>query len=84
LTPENHCLDVAQRFDSLTKQGRLRLSYLRAEKQDSHNVICVANQVDEPCATDGILLTLRPSLDPDRFLLSLTEWAKFQTGPLSI
>ncbi len=82
-TPERRCKEVSQRFDSLNRQGLLRLSYMTTGRKNGQNIICVAREQGAPCMSEGMLFTLRPGRDPGRTLKDLMDWAKLQTGPLN-
>ncbi len=82
-TPERRCQEVSQRFDTLNSQGLLRQAFLTTGRKNGQNIICVAAEKGAPCISNGILFTLRPGSDPNKTLKDLTNWAKFQTGPLS-
>jgi Circadian oscillating protein COP23 len=82
-TPERRCQEVSQRFDSLSRQGLLRQAFLTTGRKNGQNIICVSPSEGSACMDNGILFTLRPESNPARTLRDLTEWAKYQTGPLS-
>jgi hypothetical protein len=66
--PATRCRQVSERFQSFHQQGRLRYITSGRSRETNSNIICVADRKDGPCATDGLLFTLRPGRSPSETL----------------
>jgi hypothetical protein len=67
--PELHrCQGVAERLQNLYDQN---LRFLTTGRYNRTSIICAARQLNEACDTNGLVLVLRPNLNPQQALIRL-------------
>ena len=77
-TPQKRCNEVTRRFQNFSDQGNLK--YITTGKINQYNVICVSGQKPSPgsnisCSSEGLLITLEPTDDPDQVMTQLFQEA---------
>lgn len=71
-TPRQRCEEISERFQRFYDNGTL--NFLKAGRQGSQNVLCVASQEYGPCLHNGILVTLKPDANPHDTLQRLLDY----------
>ncbi|MGK7899857.1 MAG: COP23 domain-containing protein [Hormoscilla sp.] len=70
-TPEKMCEAVSARFEFYYENEMLK--YIGHGIVDGYPVICVRESGNQRCTTEGVLLLLKPSDDPQKFIRGLLE-----------
>ncbi len=83
-TPQRRCEAVTQRFQKFSDSGSLR--YIATGRMNRLPVICVAEKKPSgfKCKSDGLLITLQPSDNPNNVLIDLFDISsRISSGGLS-
>lgn len=77
-TPKNRCVEISSRFQQFLDGGNLK--YIRTGTVNNLPVICVAQYKGGVCPDENVLITLEPTKDPEKLLISLVDFRRSVSG----
>lgn len=77
-TPKSRCIAVSKRFQRFLDNGTLK--YIRTGIINNQPVICVAHTRGGACPNNNVLITLKPSTNPETVLIKMIDFRRTVSG----